>query len=211
MSLGEDIVSAQKFLRSIHSQTANLIETLDSIMASHGWAPRYRNVTDGIGPALKAGDNWLMNYLYRIYSHNVASKDHLVGLIIEFEPSFAGNFSEPVCLAFAARFNPLIKPINDDDGWIDETDVLTVLEGKKSVTEVAEQNHRLFYPEATTLWGFLIPLCDLHSESDLRTRIVDPLLEALRTEMAQRFKEAIGDWSDDESDEELNKALEELS
>jgi hypothetical protein len=209
MSLGEDIVSAQKFLRSIHSQTANLIETLDSIMASHGWAPRYKNVTDGISPALKAGDNWLMNYLYRIYSHNVASKDRLVGLIILFEPSFAGNFSEPICLAFAARFNPLIKPINDD-GWIDETDVLTVLEGKKTVTEVAEQNHRLFYPEAATLWGFLIPLCELHSENDLRSRIVEPLLETLQEEMAQRFKEAIGDWIDDDSNEEVNKALEEL-
>jgi hypothetical protein len=204
LSLGESIVAARMFLNSIHSQVANLLESLDSLMANHGWNPRSNYVSSGISSQLKS-DNWLVNYLYRFYSPN--NGDRIIGLVIHFDPSDKYGIKEPTCLAFAARFNNALR--NDD--FVDSTPVFLALRDKPSISTVAEKDHQTFFPNAAALSGIVIPLCDLHSENDLRIRIVDPLLAVLRAEMADRLKQAIGAWPGDEKDEVLDKALEELS
>ena len=204
MSLGEDIVAARKFLGCVHSQVANLLESLDTVMASHGLNPRSRNVSSGIGPQLNS-DHWLVNYLYRFYSPNIAAR--VVGVVIYFDSWDEYGIKEPMCLAFAASFSTPQK----DDYYEDSTPVLAALRDKQSISPVADKDHRTFFPNATSLLGCVIPLCELHTEHDLRTRIVDPLLEALRKEAAARMNQLIGSWPGDETDEEIDKALEELS
>lgn len=205
-SIGESIVAARKFLKCIHSQVANLIESLDSLMANHGWNPRAKNVGYETGPQFNA-DKWLISQLYRFYSPNVA--DRIIGLLIYFDSWDEYDIKEPLCLAFAARFtNP---PDPKEFFWEDATPVFLALRDKPTISSVVEKDHRTFFPNATALSGIVIPLCDLHSENDLRTRIVEPLLAVLRTETADRLKQAIGAWPGDEKDEALDKALEELS
>jgi hypothetical protein len=175
--LGEAIVAARKFLGEVHRQVAVLLESLDRQMDSKGWTPTNTNVSWGIGPQLN-WESWLVSYLYRFYFPSLEKHDRVIGIIVYLELPEEGEYTEPVCLAFLARFPEQQSHRTIYDAWENDEPLLGHLRGHTTLTRVDQHHYRRFLPNASEFEGLVIPLCSLAGEGDLRTKIVEPLLAA---------------------------------
>ena len=147
-------------------------------MSTRQWVPTHATrVSGGIGSRLNP-DRWIISYLYRFYFPPEPARKRIIGLLINLFPP--DGFTVPVCLGFTARF---AKPQTHNQLWRNWKDsdptsraFINASEGCPTVLE--EIHYQQFLPEASTVSGLIIPLCALHTEDDLNTRIVEPLFAA---------------------------------
>ena len=182
---GESLLQALRLVDEALGDIGKMIEALDEAMGKNDWHPTHKNkATNWLSNTLSP-DQWLIPAVYRIYAPQPKpkrAKKIAAVCVMLFPPE--GAFSEPMCLMIAARY-PKARAYDkiwgdwdyDGNGSDGVLEFLAEKSGPQRLTKALLAD-RLF-PEAEDGLAFAVPLFEIDGTDALRSKIVDPLLEAV--------------------------------
>lgn len=173
---GRSITSAVNSLWMFFREVFQFIEESDAAMAEHGWVPTGEGwVTDELSPKLKA-DKWMAYWFFRFYvpANTVSVFTSLRAVVIRLDGTAV--FDQPVVLAVTAEFPTSTDWATVNDGWKSSDRIIDALGAKPGPRSLNRNEYADFLRDASTVTGFVVPLCHLSGADDLRERVFAPLL-----------------------------------
>lgn len=182
--LGQSVKSAIRFVRQIHRDVIALIRSFDEEMGRQGWKPTEKTkVHEDSWKGLNA-DYWIVRDIFRIYVPQRADADTKQAGVVQISLDPLDLYDEPVVLIAALQYPKATSFADLWNNWELEgsAKVLTKLvEAKGTIDLPAECFKAKFCSDASQGKAFVVPLCDLRSEQDLRQKVVAPLIGLLKT------------------------------
>lgn len=184
-NLSEAVAGATNFLLGIHDDLRAMLTSLEAAMQRAGWVALPRPVTAGLGSKLR--NDWVLRWCYRYFvpkqdidTPKAAGDrfDRLVSVSWNLNGYADAGYDYATLLAAAVRF-PIAKTADEVAGsWQSGVRTFRATFGRPGVVVLERPDYVEFWPHASAAAAVGFPLCELNSEHDLLTRLVQPLLTA---------------------------------
>ena len=186
----QNVKKAIDDLREVTEQIALLLRTADGFMEDHGWEVRRGNCISG-STGIGSSFEWIPGYFLRTYSNAAFPQvTAYVCVVLSAPYDDDGQFiKQPLITACWCYWGAVKKPSTELlAGWAPAHIWANGRKDDGSIvyTDVRKQWPKDFKNGVTEFYSLALPLDQITSESDLKSKIVEPFTQAVEKQHGKR-------------------------